>query len=139
MTGRFDLSAIPPLILALVLSFNPQMQQGPAPVPTASGDLRRSLTPLPSQEELLEGRVATLEREVAQLQSDEKGLKTHVHSFFQQRGPTTYMSIHDLSIAMQPHSSTPTTDYFVPLVLSPGSAPSVGGVRSTTSEPIVGQ
>jgi hypothetical protein len=138
MTGRVEISAITPLILAMVLSFDPQVQKGPAPVPTASGDLRRSLNPLPSQAELLEGRVTALEREVAQLQSDVKGLKTHVHSFLQQRGPTTYMSIHDLSIAMQPHSNTPTADYFVPLVLSSGSAPSVGGVRSTTSEPTEG-
>jgi len=139
MTGRFEFSAITSLILAAVVSVNPQLQPGPAPVPAASGDLRRSLNPLPSQAELLEGRVTALEREVAQLKSDGNGLKTHVHSFWQQRGPTTYMSIHDLSIAMQPHSNTPTTEYFVPLVLSPGSAPSVGGVRSTTSEPIEGQ
>ncbi len=94
------------------------------------------MTPVPTQEQQLEARVTTLEGEVTQLTAEIKALKTHTHQYFIPKGPSTYMSIHDLSLAMQPHSTTPTTQYYVPLMLSPGGQPGVGGIQSMTSGPM---
>ena len=124
--------SVPLLVIALlaVAPAEPQVAQAPGSPAVHESSL------LPSQEALLEARVTALETEVTQMTSDVKTLKKHAHQYFTLKGPSMYMSIHDLSVAMQPHSSTPTTQYFVPLTLSPSSQPGVGGVQSWTSAPL---
>ena len=119
-----NVSSIAPLAFAGILAVTSGI------VPTAT---------VPSAAQIQDARIAKLEGQVARLQAVANAYNVHVHSYLHARNPTTYMSIHDLSIAMQPHSDTPTTDYYVPLILSSAGAPDVGGTRERTSSPTVDQ
>jgi hypothetical protein len=132
-----NVSALSPLaFIALLAAVPAQFPRDAAPAPNGSSGITRSRGTLPSQEQLLLARVATLEREVTALQSEMDGLKNHVHSFLAQRNPTTYMSMHDFATNIKPGSPIPTTEYYVPLILSPAGQPSISGLRATTSTPI---
>jgi hypothetical protein len=121
----------PPAIVFLMATLVAPLQAG-QPNTSISGE---SHSMMPSQEQLLVARVTALETQLAQMKSDMKALQSHVHVFYAPRMATTYMSIHDLASAMQPHSNTPTTQYYVPLYLSPNGEPAVSGARGLTSTP----
>jgi hypothetical protein len=124
--------SVPLLVVALLAVAPSESQVAQTPVsPTV-----RESSLLPSQEALLEARVTALENKVTQMGSDIKILKNHAHQYLHSKGPTMYMSVHDLAAAMQPHSSTPTTQYFIPLTLSPSSQPGIGEIQTMTSGPI---
>lgn len=135
--SAMHLSAFSPLAFVALLAIFPPPLSRATPVSDQGRGVPRSIAPMPSQEQLLVARVTALERQVAGLQSAVNALRAHVHTYTGQRSPTTYMSIHDLANNMKPGSPIPTTDYYVPLVLSPGAQPGVGGLRATTSTPIV--
>jgi hypothetical protein len=125
-------SAAPVLAVAL-LALTPegyQVAQTPNTSPLSGANR------MPSQEQLDEARITTLEAQVTQLQADVKTLKNHAHQYLRSKGPSTYMSIHDLSIAMQPHSATPTTQYFIPLTLSTSGSVGLDGIQAFTTGPM---
>lgn len=125
--------SVAPVLAVALLALTPagyQVAQTPSTSPLSGANR------LPSQEQLLDARITALEGQVTQLTADVKTLKNHAHQYWRSKTPSTYMSIHDLSIAMQPHSATPTTQYFIPLTLSPGGVQGVGEIQSMTSTPM---
>ena len=92
-----------PILALAVLALTP----GALVIAQTSTPGIHGLAPMPTQEQLLMARVTTLESEVTQLTADVKALKVHTHTYSHPKNATMYMSIHDLSVAMQPHSATP--------------------------------
>jgi hypothetical protein len=107
---------------------------GPTPPPINSV-LHGAVSSMPTEDQQLEARVTKLEKEIATLTADNAAMKAHVHTFLGPRNPSQYMSLHDIAVAIQPHSNTDTTVYWVPMYVSSGAPPSLSGIHESTSTP----